>query len=237
MTVYKNITMCSSQSTFFLTDFRYLSNTFFAYLEEPGDVPAFVTVITSGLNFDSVIAISIATGATAGTYTIPIGVQDIHNGTVIEHALIVIEITEDCIQEQELCCTDGVGIRWLSKAGGIKEWVFPGVREFEVRVGDAITFKNTSLQKRYSERKDIYTGKTVNTKRITQAQYDFLTELKYAIQAWEIVRGELANGDETVDYIPILIDNDSFSTYTSRTKIFEFGLTYILAEETQMQVA
>lgn len=106
--------------------------------------------------------------------------------------------------------------------------MFPGVREFEVRAGDAPTFKNSALQIQYSERKDIYLGKSVNTTRISREQYEYVVGLKTAIQAWEW-------DADTETATPILIDNESFLTFKTNSKFFELSAKYIVAAESIIQ--
>lgn len=126
-----------------------------------------------------------------------------------------------CVQEVELCCEEGQIIKWLSIEGGIMQWVFSGVREFEIRVGDANKFKNTSNQIQYSQRNDIYLGKRITSGNITREQYEYIAYSKISIQAWEYEWGNDS----------ILIDNDSFKLFKSTDKFFDMSLQYILATE------
>jgi len=130
-----------------------------------------------------------------------------------------------CVTEQEVCCDDGVVLKWLTDTGGIMQWVFSGVREFEIRVGDALTFKNTNNQIQYSQRKDVYLGKRVTSGDITLQQNIFLLQLRYSIQAWKY---EGSNS-------PILIDNDSFKVYKTTDKFFDISVQYIDAMEASIQ--
>lgn len=164
-------------------------------------------------------------GAANGDYSITI--QGAPEGGSYTQFELEFEFSSACATEQEVCCSDDeVIIRWLGREGGIKEWNFTGVREFDVRVGDALTFKNSDFQLQYSQRKDIYSGKRISVSELTREQADFLDEIKYSIQAWEW-DGETAT--------PILVDNDSFFKYKSTQKFFEVGLQYVFSEELIMQ--
>ena len=160
-----------------------------------------------------------------GTVTIE-GFKEISSGESLGEFELV--FTRSCRSEQEItCCDEQIEIRWLGIEGGIKSFPFTGVREFDIRVGDGLTFKDRSRNLRYSQRKDVYTGKRITTDFITQAQLDYLDEVKYAIQVWEW-DGEVAT--------PITVDNESFGKYNSRDKFFEVSLQYVMAKEIKIQV-
>lgn len=164
-------------------------------------------------------------GAAAGVYEITIEAGNF-GGSYTQFSL-EFTLQNSCATEQDIdCCDDNVTIKWLGREGAIKQWSFPGVREFDMKVGDAITFKNNSRQLQYAERKDIYTGKRITTGSITQEQVDFLDEVKYAIQVWEY---------DGTDYIPIVLSNDSFFKYKSTDKFFDISLQYVISEEIIMQ--
>lgn len=182
---------------------------------------------------DSVSASTVAYGinpalVAAGTYRIEFSAfQDDANGESLGDFYIEIIIPDTCDVEQDICCSnEAVALRWLNREGGISQWTFSGVRRFEMRLGDANTFKNISLERFYSQRKDVYHGKTVNTRQISREQAEYLDSLKYSIQAWE--------WDGTTA-TPILLDNDSYLKFASNTRIFEVSVKYILAQEVIVQ--
>lgn len=164
-------------------------------------------------------------GAVAGVYEITI--QAANLGGTYTQFLLEFTLQSSCAEEQEIeCCDDNVELRWLGREGGIKQWSFPGVREFDIKIGDANTFKNNNRQIQYSERKDVYSGKRISTGSITKEQADFLDEVKYSIQVWENVDDE---------WIPILVNNDSFFKYKSTEKFYDISIQYIKAEEIIVQ--
>lgn len=165
-------------------------------------------------------------GANAGTYNITIQAANF-GGTYTQYNLEFV-LQSSCATEQNIgcCATDNAVIRWLGREGGLKQWNFPGVREYDVKVGDANEFKNNNFQKQYSQRKDIYTGKSVSTGNISRSQVDFLDELRYSIQAWELI-------DDV--WTPILLNNDSFFKYKTRDKLFDLTFRYVISEEIIMQ--
>ena len=167
---------------------------------------------------------TLATGI--NTVTIE-GFEQTSAGDSIGQFTLVFEKAATCSSEQTVtCCGGAINLRWLGREGAIKEWVFPGVREYDVRIGDANTFKNSDYQLQYSERKDIYTGKSISTGNISKAQADFLDELRYSIQVWE--------WDGTTA-TPIVVNNDSFFKYRSKDKLYDITIRYVVAEQIQVQ--
>lgn len=191
--------------------------------------PSWVTEYTNGLGSVTSYKVNYS-GLTpsAGDYEISLRVRrDTGAGEVIDTFTINIAMKNECPASEALCCSDdAIVIRWLSRTGGIKEWRFNGVKTYDVSVGDAIAFKNSDLQAQYAQRSGIYTGKLITSGDITQAQADFLDELKYSIQAWEW-DGETAT--------PILIENNSFLKYKSTDKFYDVSLKYVIAQEVIMQ--
>lgn len=226
-TVYKNAQVCLGTYLNVPLDFNYLSvNWWVEVLTDP--FPPQMNATLDIIHNYSAVSINTIPAGGIGARTLTIEVRDGDGGTVLATYDIVIDVVAVCIEEIEACCDEAVYLRWLSPTGGIREWPFPGIREFEIRVGDALTFKNSNLQIQYSERKNIYSGKRVTSGNITRNVYDYLTSLKVAIQAWEY-------NPSTEVLTPILVDNESFPTYTSKQKFYEFAVNYIIAAESIIQ--
>lgn len=224
-TQIKNILLCPAGNATYYFDLSPWFADWWAEVE--GSLPTGIAVSQDAVSGSAVGFIVTYGSLDTGTHTVTIkGYEDNAGGA--ELGLFTLTFTKGvCATEQEVCCgDDGMVIRWLGREGGIKQWPFPGVRDFDMRVGDAITFKNQNNQAQYAERKNIYTGKRLTTGDITQEQSDFLDELKYAIQVWEW-DGETAT--------PILLNNESFNKYGSRQKFFDVSISYIVSEAIQIQ--
>lgn len=213
------------------------SSTGFTFSLEPFFTTPFVSPVTgppSGFtelynSYGSLYGYTVD-GASNGTYNIEINATELgdEDSDPVSFMLQFL-VAEDCATEIESCCDENTTqIRWLGREGGIKQWNFPGIREFDIQVGDANTFKNADFQKSYSQRKDIYSGKRITTGDITKSQVDFLDELKYCIQAWEWTDEDTPG---TFYAIPILIDNGSFRKYDSKQKFFDVSVQYVLSSE------
>lgn len=232
--IYKNIILCNSGTIPIVTlDFNFISLNWFVTLNDPDEADKpWITILYNDYNAGSISHFILAdSGITPGVYEIHLRVYERVGLEVDDYVIYVVKITvlDECITEEEVCC-DGKIIRWLGKEGGIKQWHFPGVIEHEIRIGDAITFKNTFFQIRYAERKDIYNGLKVSTKPISKSQFDYVSTLQYSIQAWM--------WDETLEYWePILLDNNTLFLYKSTTKIFEYSASFIRASEILSQTA
>jgi len=189
----------------------------------PGGIFEILDPFTGGT-----VGFSAAANLQDGEYSVTIAVREaVFTGDIITSLDIYFTKTSACAVEVETCCDDNeIVIRWLGREGAIKEWAFTGVKEWDIKVGDANTYKTQDLSLQYSQRKDIYTGKKITTGDITQEVVDFLDELRYSLQAWEW------NGESAA---PIVIVNDSFFKYTSRQKFFDVSIAYVVASEIQIQ--
>lgn len=131
-------------------------------------------------------------------------------------------------EEFNNCCDNQTNIVWLNRQGGYQNYIFSGVKTFQIDGGTGKTFKQ-NLIKKYCERKDVYEGKVLTTSAITKAHVDYIDSLKYSIQAWE--------WDESDNsFTEILLDTDSFVKYTSRDNaILDVAIKYIYAKEIKIQ--
>lgn len=131
------------------------------------------------------------------------------------------------IENFDNCCDNQTNIVWLNRVGGYQNYIFSGVKTFEVDGGDAKTFIRDGI-KRYYQRKDVYNGKVVTTGNIDRDHVDYLDSLRYAIQAWEW-------DTDNDTFTEILVDVDSFVKYTSRQKLFDVAIRFIYSEELKIQ--
>jgi len=225
-TEIKNVLVCDSDQSIYFD----LSPFYFSWWAEvSGSLPAGVTELQDAITLSTVGFFIDYSALASGINTVTIeGFEQDASGDSLGLFTLVFE-KSSCTTEVEVCCaTDYVSLAWLSLEGGIKQWVFPGVREFNVKVGDANTFKNSSYQVQYSERKNVFNAKRVSSDFITQEQVDYLDDLRYTIQAWEL------NEDASV-VTPILLDNESFRKYGSREKFFDVSIQYSIAQQVMVQ--
>ncbi len=225
-TTLKNILICDvphhagfTESYYFTLD-PYWHN-WFALVD--GSLPIGITAITNPLN-GCVIGFTVDELLVSGVTSVSIiGYKD----TGESLGTFTLNFTKGvCVSEIDTCCEKGEEIRWLSIEGGIMQWVFSGVREFEIRVGDALTFKNINNQIQYSQRKDIYYGKRQTSGDVQPSVYIFIQKSKLSIQAWDY---------SEQGFPPILIDNDSVKIFKSTDKFFDTSLQYIIAKEVLIQ--
>ena len=222
MEVIKNILVCKGNGNnyeFTNLDFSpYYANWYAVVTSTPTGVvklqEADGNVVAFGYKYSQ-----LASGVSSVTITVR---KDTASGDVV--GTFVFNFTKSaCADIQQVCCDDdALEIRWLSVTGGIKSFKFNGVREFSYNLGDALRFKSYNSVAQYSQRKDIYKAKRLTTGDVTKTQLEYLSELKYSIQAWE----------ETT---PILVNNESFKEYGSKDKFFDVSVSYLLANEIKVQ--
>jgi hypothetical protein len=127
------------------------------------------------------------------------------------------------------CCDNQCNIAWLNLQGGWQNYIFTGIKTFEVDQDSGNTFKILNKTIKWSERKEVYNAVVCTTGSIPKAHVDYLDSLRYSIQAF------LYNSTTNAFDIPILIDSDSFVKYTSRQKLFDVSIRFLKAKEIQVQ--
>ena len=224
-TLAKSILICydyipSTQDYYFNFD-PYVNGWTATYINGP--LPSGITAITNPNN-GSTIGLSVDDNLGNGTVTINLVVFNTDD-TVYDY--FDYQITRgECIAELPICCgEDAAIIRWLGVNGAINQWTFPGVREFEIKLGDANTFKSIEKVQFYSDRKNIFHVKRVSSGLISRDDVGYLSELRYSIQCWEWLDG----------WQPIVVANDSFPLFKSRQKFFDVSITYNVAKELSIQ--
>lgn len=141
---------------------------------------------------------------------------------------IVLNVIAEAYNLYANCCGDR-NIAWLNIQGGWQNYVFSGIKTFQVEVEGSKQFKNSNLEKKHSQIDGVYTGEIVTTGDIPKAHVDALDGLRYSIQAF------LYNDDTEAWDIPILIEPESFTKYKSNDKFYEVRIKFIYAEEILVQ--
>lgn len=126
------------------------------------------------------------------------------------------------------CCGDR-NIAWLNIEGGWQNYIFSGIKTFDVEIVDSKQFKTSGLVQKHSEITGVYTGELISTGDIPKEHADALDSLKRSIQAF------LYNDDTEAWDIPILLDVGSYTKYKSNDKFWDVRVKFIYAEEILVQ--
>jgi hypothetical protein len=209
MPIFKTYNVCINEGTFdFLTssDATNFQN-----------VPSFVGFTIIGRS----LVISIL-GNTIGqsTFTFDLGGEE---------QTVIINVNNCLTDFYDNCCDNQCNIAWLNPQGGWQNYIFTGIKTFEVNQDNGNTFKTSNKTIKWSERKEVYEATICTTGSIPKAHVDYLDSLQYSVQAY------LFNPTTNAFDIPILVDSDSFTKYTSRQKIFDVSIRFLKAKEIQVQ--
>lgn len=127
------------------------------------------------------------------------------------------------------CCGDR-NIVWLGIHGGWQNYIFTGIKTFQVQVGKEKQFKTSGLVLKNSEVNDVYDGELLTTGDIPKSHVNVLDGLRAkSVQAF------LYNEDTEAWDIPIVIDRGSYTKFKSNDKFYEVRLKFIYAEEILVQ--
>lgn len=141
-------------------------------------------------------------------------------------ATLTIIVVDSLFEEIDNCCSDdNVNIVWLNRQGGRGNFIFSQRRDYNVEVGKKNTYITNDIKK-YAEIKNVYNGMKVYATGLTLNQIDFLDTLRYSIQAWMFKNN---------NFIPILLDVDSFEKYNTKENMYEISLSFIFAEQLNIQ--
>lgn len=142
---------------------------------------------------------------------------------------IILNVLVDRYNVFQNCCGDR-NIVWLNIYGGWQNYIFTGIKTFQIEGGKDNQFKTSGYVAKYSEISGVYDGELLTTGDIPKSHVDILDGLKAkSIQAF------LFNEDTQAWDIPILIDRGSYTKYKSRDKFFEVRVKFIYAEEVLIQ--
>lgn len=218
MTVYKTFNVVAGQ---------FISESFgelFVQGANPNPPSWFDWTIDTPYGFDVLIGFSF-TAESIGTF-------DIYFTELLappETYYIRINVVASNYTSYDNCCDNQCNIAWLNREGGWQNYIFTGVKEFSVTVGDTNTFVNNNLEKKYSEIGGVYSGRICTTGDIPKSHVDILESLQYAIQAF------FYNTETELFDIPILIDKKDFVKYRTRDKFFDVKIRFIFAEQVLIQ--
>lgn len=167
------------------------------------------------------------TPPTIGTFTYNVNIYNDDEPTLIGTGVITLTVA-DIYENIDNCCSDSnINIVWLNRQGGRGNYIFTQRKDTNVKIGEEKTYKVNGVIKR-SEVRNVYDGKIVYSTGLSQNQVDFLDTLRYAIQAWEF-------HSDTLEFVPILLDINSFTKYSTKENMYELNISYIYAEELKIQ--
>jgi len=210
MATYKTYNVCSGEAVF---DLLPIGATNFQ------NIPAIAAVIPflSDTQFNLVIL-----GNTVGNYSFTFDLAG-------EEQTVEINVNTCLTEFYDNCCDNQCNIAWLNPEGGWQNYIFTGIKTFEVQQDSGFTFKTSNKTIKYSEKENVYDAVICTTGNIPKSHVDYLDSLRYAIQAY------LFNPTTNAWDIPILLDADSFTKYTSRQKLFDVSVRFIKAREIAVQ--
>jgi hypothetical protein len=127
------------------------------------------------------------------------------------------------------CCNNQINLAWLNRQGGWQNYIFTGIKTFEVQQNSSDLFKTFNKVAKYSEKTNVYNAVIATTGNIPKSHVDYLDSLRYSIQAFMF--NEVTNAFD----IPIVLDSEDFTKYTSRQKLFDITIRFIYSTELIIQ--
>lgn len=173
----------------------------------------------------NLIGYEITAPATLGSYSVTF--TELVDGDVVTWTIIV-NVIADTLSLYSNCCGDR-NITWYNIQGGWQNYIFTGIKTFQVEVNGSKQFKTNEYISKHSQIEGVFDGEVITSGDIPRSHVDALDGLKYSIQAF------LYNTDTLAWDIPILVDVGSFTKYKSNDKFYEVRLKFIYATEILVQ--
>lgn len=143
-------------------------------------------------------------------------------------ACLIIEVVDSLTDSITTCNnSDTITINWITREGGRATYLFDQRKDFKGIVGDVKSFDNNGTIK-YINRGKNFVYKVVYKTGISDDEVDLLESLRYSIQAWEY-------NPSTDVSTPILLDNNSYDLYSTKTQLNEVNLKYRIATYKEIQ--
>lgn len=229
--VYRYIRLCEGEGTTIPLDFSEFSVYWYALLVSPFPVPPWTYYYREDGSLLSIdfAPVTLPGGTDSESFDIKIIVFDNVPGEQSQLKLVhlVVTVEKECRPLYDTCgACGGVNIQWVNQTGGMQNYYFSGVREFDVSQDNAKKYIDPGKVNRYSTRGQVYKGEVVTTKAIPKTHVELLDSLRYAIQAW-------VNVDDRL--YPIVIDSDSYVKYKSKDKFFDVSMRFLYADPVNIQ--
>lgn len=208
MTLYKTYNVCINQSVF---DNLPPNATNFQ------NVPSFVAIVP----FFGTLGLVILANQ-VGSYSFTFTIEQ-------EPFEIQINVTQ-CIEDfYDNCCTFDCNIAWLNRQGGWQNYIFTGIRTYEIEQESGSTFKTIDKVKKWAEKTEVFEAVICTTGNVPRSHIDYIDSLRYSIQAY------LFNEQTQKFDIDILLDSESYTKYTSRQKFFDVAIRFLKTKEIIIQ--
>lgn len=148
----------------------------------------------------------------------------------IADACLIVEIVSTASITNVDNCTNPLNknLVWITREGGKASYIFDQRKNFSVKAGDSKTFETANNELKYINRGKVFDNVTVYKSGLTQNEIDYLSSLRNSIQAWEY-------NETTGELIPIVLKEDDYDTYNTKTNFYELSITYSYAKYKQIQ--
>jgi hypothetical protein len=205
-------------------DFSPYDVNWYAVLDS--ELPTNMEVVEDAATGNAVgILIDTATASSLNdvNFQINLGAFDVEYITDI---VIRVNVLASCETASDVCCTNAEQIVWINRDGGLQNFYFDGVREFNIDQRDDEEYVDSGNTSRYSTSGKVKDGRIFSTKNITKTELNALDSLNYSIQAWHL---------SGYEYLPISIAKGGYTKYNSRDRRFNASIRFTYSTPINIQ--
>lgn len=133
---------------------------------------------------------------------------------------------QSCFEEYDLCTPYKINVVWLNPSGGWSSYCFRGRKTYGVNIDEKLTFKDSNKIRKYYNNRNVYNTIEVLSGEVPLTHITYLKSLKYSIQAYIKIASQ---------FIPILIDDKTFTLYQDGESLLNYNIVISYATEIDIQ--
>lgn len=128
------------------------------------------------------------------------------------------------------CENEPLQVIWKNRAGGWNNYWFMQDKGYAVDQANAKSYININDELKWTSRGDIYDVVEINNQLVPKSHVDFIRSLRDSIQAYIV-----SDLNDVRTYIPIILEEESFSLYKTGDEFYSFSFNFKYAKKRKVQ--
>lgn len=128
------------------------------------------------------------------------------------------------------CENEPLQVIWKNRAGGWNNYWLLQDKGYAVEQSEGKTYITIADEKKWTSRGNIYDVVEITNQMVPKSHVDFIRSLKDSIQAY--IGSDLADPST---FVPIIIDEESFSLYQTGDEFYSFSFNFKYAKKRKVQ--
>jgi len=147
---------------------------------------------------------------------------------------LIIEVLLDYFTYIQTCSsTSNITLVWLTREGGKASFIFDQRKDYGYTNSDSKVYETANGATRKYAKGNVYKSFSVFKTGTTNNDVDYLSSLKNCLQAW--IYDTSKDVSDSSAYTEIFIDENSFSTYSTKAGLNEVVINYRMSNKLNYQ--